>query len=245
MRRLLPHPADEIDVGDELWAEDRDGGDRPWLIANMIASLDGAATIDDRSGQLGGPADKLVFHALRSLADVILVGAGTVRAERYGPPRHDPSDVERRIAAGMSDRARIAIVTSSLDLEDELPLFGDPDARPLVLTVESADPGRRARLERVADVVTAGTTHVDAETAILALAELGARTVLCEGGPTLLGGLHQADLVDEWCVTLSPVAVSGTGPRIAFGSTASVRRLELDRLWEEDGMLFAREIRPR
>ena len=129
---------------------------RPWLIANMIASFDGAATVDGRSGQLGGPPDQEVFHALRGLADVILVGAGTVRAERFGTPRHDPEDTERRLAAGMDERARIAMVTSSLELELDLPVFSDPDARPLVLAAPTADADRRRRLEEVADVVTAG-----------------------------------------------------------------------------------------
>ncbi len=245
MLRLIPQPLGEIDVRAELWAEARDGGTRPWVVANMIASLDGAATIDGRSGRLGGPGDKAIFHALRGVADVILVGAGTVRAERYGPPRHDPSDTERRLAAGMAERARIAIVTSSLELEDDLPLFGDPTARPLVITVENADPAERARLEQVADVVNAGVQRVDPAVALSRLSDLGARTVLCEGGPMLLGGLHDADLIDEWCVTISPVGTAGTGARIAHGTTATARRLELDRLWEEDGMLFLREIRPR
>jgi riboflavin-specific deaminase-like protein len=245
MRRLLPVPTAEIDLRDELWAEDRDGGDRPWVMANMISSLDGTATIDGRSGQLGGPGDRELFHALRGRSDAILVGAGTVRAERYGPPRVDERDVDRRAAIGLSERPVIVIVTASLDLDPELPVFGDPTARPVVITVEKADPARVERLSEMADVVVAGTDRVDGALAVALLASLGSRTILCEGGPTLLGDLHAADLVDEWCVTVSPVTTAGRGVRIAHGDTAVAHRLELDRVWEEEGMLFLRELRPR
>src|SRR4051794_21978816 len=133
MRRLLPEPAVEIDLRHELWAEDRDGSARPWVMANMISSLDGAATVDGRSGQLGGPGDRELFHALRGRADTILVGAGTVRAERYGPARIDERDRARRAELGLPERALIVIVTASLELDPELPVFGDPTARPVVM----------------------------------------------------------------------------------------------------------------
>ena len=136
MRRLWPDPGEVDDVVD-------DGGGRcacpapdgrPWVLVNMVASLDGAITIEERSGGLGSPADKAMFSALRGVADVILVGAGTVRAEGYGPARPSEAIRAARLARGQQEVPRIAVVTRSLDLDASTPLFTDSVRPPIVIT---------------------------------------------------------------------------------------------------------------
>jgi riboflavin biosynthesis pyrimidine reductase len=243
MRSLLPDPADAVEVDAAIWNELRHRRDGAWVVANMISSVDGAATVEGRSGALGGPADKAVFMALRGVADVVLVGAGTVRAERYGPPKLDDSTIARRVEAGRQRLPRIAMVSGSLDIDLALPVFADPTLRPVVITHARHDPVRRTALDDVADVWEVGEDTVDVTRALAQLATAGAGVVLCEGGPSLLGQLHVADLVDEWCVTLGPVAAAGAARRIATTATPEVRELTLDRLWEDDGLLFLRYLR--
>lgn len=243
MRALLPAPTEDLDVEAAIWDESRQASDGPWLLANMISSVDGAATVEGRSGALGGPADRAMFMSLRGIADVVLVGAGTVRAERYGPPKLDASTIARRTDAGRDPLPRIAMVSGSLDIDLALPVFADPSLRPLVITHAQHDRTRRNALEDVADVWEIGTETVDVARTLVELGAAGAGVVLCEGGPSLLGQLHVADLVDEWCITLGPVAAAGAARRIATTATPEVRALTLDRLWEDDGLLFLRYLR--
>jgi riboflavin biosynthesis pyrimidine reductase len=235
VRQLLPHPLDEVDPAGAYAADarPRHEGGRPWVLVNMIASLDGGTAVDGVSGPLGGPADKQVFRAIRAVADVILVGAGTVRAEGYGPA---------------SGAARIAVVTASGDLDPGLRVFRDAAGphRTLVVTAASCPPGRRAALAEVADVVVAGDERVDLRRALHKLAGLGAAVVLAEGGPSLNGQLVANDLVDEWCLTLSPSLVAGSSPRAASGPapTGAPLRFRLDRLLvADDGLCFLRYVR--
>lgn len=189
----------------------------------MIASVDGATTIGGLSGGLGGPGDRRVFLALRSLADAILVAAGTVRAERYGPAPF------------------IAVVTRTCNLDWESPFFTAATSRPVVVTVSSTPRSNRDRAAEVADIVVAGDTDVDLPLALRALADRGAASVLAEGGPTLNGHLAAAGLIDELCLTLSPRLVGGEARRILAGPPvpgAALRRLHA--LYEDDGFLFLR-----
>lgn len=147
MQRLWPTPGEINDiaalVADEArppWAA------RPWLLVNMITSLDGAIAIEGRSGGLGGPADAAVFAALRGIADVILVGAGTARTERYGPPRPSAATRRARQARGQAPAPRIAVVTRSLTLDLASPLFTEAEERPLVIAPAAADPARLAEV---------------------------------------------------------------------------------------------------
>ncbi len=245
MRQLLPVAADVDPV--EAYGADRrvrqDG--RPWVLANMVASADGAAAIEGTTGSLGGAADRAAFHAIRGVADIIVAAAGTVRAERYRPPR-EPSEVVARGRAerGQSDRPRIAVVTRRLDLDPGLELFSDPDRRPVVFTAASSDPERRSLLEPVADVVVLGEESVDLAQMITWLGDLGARVVLTEGGPSLLGQFLAEDLVDELCLTIAPLAVAGPAMRIAHGNDASQpRHLVIDRVLESGSELLVRYIR--
>jgi riboflavin biosynthesis pyrimidine reductase len=255
MQMLWPPAAgDTTDALDPLAVYDADPrpapAGRPWVMVNMIASADGSATgTGGVSGGLGGPGDKAVFAAVRSVADVIVAGAATVLAEDYGPSRPSPEVTRLRLARGQGARARIAVVSASLRFEPDRRLFtkSPPDARPIVLTTATADPARRRALDAAADVHTAGDTTVDWRRALEVLAtEAGAGVVLCEGGPRVVAQLVALDLVDELCLTVAPVLVAGPGPRIAHGTeTPPARLLGLDRVLTDDGFLFLRYVRPR
>lgn len=184
------------------------------LRANMVASADGAASLDGRSGGLSGRGDRMVFTVLRSLADLILVGAGTARAERYRPAS----------AAGLWTGLRppgapppaIAVVTASLNLDPEGPLLTEAPAgaQTIVITAATAPADRKAAIARHARIIEAGERAVDVTAAVTELDRLGYARILCEGGPTLLGQLAGAGLVDELCLTTSPVLAAGRAGRI-------------------------------
>jgi riboflavin biosynthesis pyrimidine reductase len=247
----------DVDPADVYGADSRRPvGDRPWVLANMIASIDGAATDPTgRSAGLAGPADQRVFSALRAVADIVLAGAGTVRTERYGPARMLPAQEHARRSRGQSPGPRIAVVTRSLALDLELPLFRDAsdEYRPIVITttagldrVRSSAGATAARdLAMVAEIVVAGDQSVDWGTALRALRTTArAGVVLVEGGPTTLPQLVAADLVDELCLTVSPQLVGGDGPRILSGlGIDAPRRMMLDRVLLEDDYLFLRYLR--
>ena len=251
MRQLLPCPIDDRDAGsDEVdplvlyGADDRPGpDDRPWVLVNMVASADGGTAVDGRSGALGGPADKRVFAAVRAVADVVLVAAGTVRAERYGPPR--PSDEVRhqRRARGQAEAPRLAIVTRSLDLDLDAPLFADAEQPPFVVVSADVDPTRRSAAAERAQVLVCGEREVSLTLALQALHAEGARVVLVEGGPSLNGQLVAADLVDELCLTVSPLLVAGSSARVAHGDRSIATRMRVRRILEDDGLLFLRYTR--
>ena len=222
VRRLMPPPEVELDRADlaTVYTDPRrrrhDG--RPWVMVNMIETIDGATTLEGLSGGLGGPGDRAIFSLLRGLADVVLVGAATVRAEHYGPPSK----------AGQ----RIAVVSRSgmLDWTSELFTSG---AGVAVLPEDGPDvPVPHLR---------AGRGDVD----LAAIArQLDADVALVEGGPTLNGQLAAAGLVDELCVTVAPRLVSGTGKRISVGAPAAEpTTLALMHVLEEDGFLFLRYVR--
>lgn len=245
MQRLLPDPAHDIDVLEQYGGGREPLNGRPWVFLNMVASLDGAVTVDGRSGGLAGDADQRLFQTLRTFADVILVGAGTVRAERYGPPSDDAAERAIREARGVWPVARVAVVTGTASLDYAGRLFVEPSSRPLLLTTTSAQQERVAHAREVADVVEAGEDRVDLSTALRALGELGARVVLCEGGPHLNGHLLSSGLVDELCLTVSPLLVAGGADRVVEGEVLpEPLGLELVHVLEEDGFLFLRYCRP-
>jgi len=242
VRQLLPEPRDHVDPATAVWEEAREASGRPWVFTNMVQSLDGAATVDGRSGGLGGSGDRAVFRALRAVADVVLVGAGTVRAEQYGPVVVDDAQTERRSAAGRPAEQRIAVVSASLRLDPTLPLF-ERGPRPIIITSERGAEQATSALADAAEIVPTGVDTVDLRNALDALWGAGLRCVLCEGGPSLLGQLSEEGLVDEWDVTVAPLAAGGTSRRITVSDTAHPAPLELVRVWESDGALFLRHIR--
>jgi riboflavin biosynthesis pyrimidine reductase len=191
-----------------------------WLRANMVASLDGAATVAGRSGGLSGEADEQVFAMLRAHADVILVGAGTVRAEGYGPVRPESEGLRWAfLRDGRPPSPPIAVVTRALDLDLDGPLLtgAPPHARTILITTESAPADRRSAAARTAEVILAGEARVDLKAAVEALAERGHQRISCEGGPHLLGQIADAGLLDELCLTVSPVVAGPGADRIVTG----------------------------
>ena len=256
MRKLLPGPAAEVDLLDVYPAAARTPpAGRPWVMVNMIASADGAVAVGGASRGLGSPADQAVFQAVRACADWILVGAGTVRAERYRLPRPSAAALETRRQAGRSDRPSLAVVSASLDFDPGLPMLADQrpgEARPLILTGPDAPRDRAEHLAGTAEVVRLEPpTAPPAEAARIgspaaALGELGrrgAKVVLSEGGPTLNAWLADAGMIDELCLSIAPLLAGGPSPRLIHGAAlAGPLTLELAHLLEEDGMLFARYL---
>ncbi|MFJ8309473.1 MULTISPECIES: pyrimidine reductase family protein [unclassified Streptomyces] len=217
--------------------------DGSWLRANMVSSLDGAGQHEGRSQPLSSPTDMRVFGTLRALADVVVVGAETVRLEGYRPARARAEFAARRAAAGQGPAAAIAVVSASLDLDFSLPLFTSPLVPTLVLTGAAADPDRiRAAQRAGAEVVVAGDgPGVEPERAVRALADCGLRRLLTEGGPRLLGQFVAAGVLDELCLTVSPTLTAGDAQRIASGPPVPVpQRFALTALLEEAGFLYTR-----
>ncbi|MCU1447259.1 pyrimidine reductase family protein [Cryobacterium sp.] len=215
----------------------------PHLRVNFISSLDGAATHDGLSGGLGDDADRLVFDTLRMLSDVILVGAGTVRAEGYGGIRFTDDAVAWRLAHGLPEHPPVAIVSGRLDLDATHPVFTRAASRPMVITHAGAPADRRAALAEVADVLVCGDSAVDHALMVTTLTERGYPQVLCEGGPGLFGSLLAADRVDELCLTLAPLLESGRAPRIAGAREASPRRMRLAHALPAGDTLLLRYLR--
>lgn len=241
MRELWPRPDDDAAVEDRLADEERPAPQgRPWVMVNMIATVDGATSVDGVSGELGGDGDRRVFRALRALPDVILVGAATVRAERYGPPRPSAAVREQRTARGQDPAPRLAVVTRSGDLDPELGLFTPDGPRPLVYVGWGASQERREALAGVAEVVERPGDEVDLADVLADLRGRGADVVLCEGGPSLNGQLVSAGLVDEWHLSLAPRLVAGRAERAAHGPLADPPLdMGLHRvLGDDEGYLF-------
>jgi riboflavin biosynthesis pyrimidine reductase len=214
---------------------------RPAVRLNMIVSVDGGTSWGGVSGALGGPADKALFTDLRSLADLVLVAAGTMRAEGYGPAKLRDDLRAARHARGQTPVPPIAVVSRSCDLDWDTPFFAEAEERPLVVTVANAPVVNRERAAEVADVIVAGEADVDFALALAELGRRGTRSVLAEGGPTLNGQLAAADLLDELCVTLAPRLASGDAKRILAGSTLDeLRVLDLHAVYEQDDYLFLR-----
>ncbi|GAA4545595.1 pyrimidine reductase family protein [Pseudonocardia xishanensis] len=232
VRRLLP-------PGPDLSDDDLPGVyayppalDRPWVRVNFVSSLDGAVSVDGASAGLGTPADKAVFGVLRRLADVILVGSGTARAERYRGARTP--------TIGRDAPPPIAVVTGSAALETDLGLFTDTAVPTIVLTTAEAPADRRAALrEAGGDVVE--LPDLEPATILGELERRGLRRVLCEGGPGLHGDLVAAGAVDELCLTLSPLLAAGDAGRIARSAGGhDPERMGLDQVLESDGTLLLR-----
>jgi riboflavin biosynthesis pyrimidine reductase len=219
------------------------------LRLDMVTSVDGAASVAGRSAGLQTPGDNAVFAVLRDLSDVILVGAGTARAEGYGPAVPGPARQARRRELGYPPIARIAVVSRSLDIDPASPLIAGaaPGCRTLVVTHSASDLDRRAALERAgAEVVVAGDGDVNLVRVREELMARGLRRIVCEGGPTLLADLVAARAADELCLSSTPWLAGPGAGRISAGRPwEGVLRAELTHLLEEDGALFARYRLPR
>jgi riboflavin biosynthesis pyrimidine reductase len=243
MYQLLPppHRNRQVDLT-EVYAYPV--GARHWVRANMVASVDGAATAGGKSEGISGEADKRIFGVLRALADVVLVGAGTVRTEGYRPARVREQYQPARAAAGQAPTAAIAVVSRALDLDWSLPLFTSPAVPTIVLTASDAPQDRiDAATEAGAEVIAAGTGSVDLGLAVDRLAERGLGRILCEGGPHLLAQLAAAGKLDELCLSVAPQLRGGDSMRILAGPDLTEELpLILHTLLTEDGFLFSRYL---
>ncbi|MXW61443.1 MAG: pyrimidine reductase family protein [Acidimicrobiaceae bacterium] len=254
VQQILPTWIEDVDPLDIYPDDPRPAPmGRPWVMVNMIASLDGATAVNGLSGDLGGPADRAVFRAVRASCDWIVVASGTATAESYGPPKQTEAVVESRLRTGRSAVPRLAIVTASGAVDPTIPAFahaadptvddlGPDQRRPLVITGEQADPERLAALN--AEIVRLPMTRPQPSAVLDELHRRDAQVVLCEGGPTWNGQLVQAGLVDEICVSISPILAGGTSSRTVAGAEQAVPiQMRLSRLLSEDGLLFARYTR--
>ncbi|MHB1928689.1 MAG: pyrimidine reductase family protein [Acidimicrobiales bacterium] len=220
------------------------------LRANFVVTLDGAVEIGGHSGGIGGDADREVLATLRALADVVVVGAGTARAESYGPAWLTAARRERRARRGQPPLPTMAVVTRSAELDPASRLFAErrtgqpaPPA-PLVFTSGVAPVDRRGRLAEVADVRVIGQDALDLAAMVASLRADGHQRILCEGGPRLFGDLLGAGLVHELCLTHSPW-IAGTGRTTLSQGWApdageAPARFALTDLFSGDGRLFAR-----
>jgi riboflavin biosynthesis pyrimidine reductase len=219
----------------------------PWVRANFITSADGGATAEGTSGTLAGPGDKFIFNLLRELADVIVVGAGTVRIEGYSGAHLGVAQRQRRQDRGQSEVPQIAIVTRSGRLDRDMGVFSRTEVPPLVLTcTAAADQTRRllADLAEVVDCSGGDPGNVD-EAALLAILKArGLGRILTEGGPSLLGSFVQRDMLDELCLTIAPYLVGGLARRIATGPGQVLTRMHSAHVLTDDaGYLYTRYVR--
>ena len=250
VRQVYPPPGDhpDVDLVDCFHADQRPApAGRPWVLVNMVNSVDGAVAVDGRAGGLSGPADMRLYQVLRGLADVVLVGAGTVRAEGYRTPRTPDGRVAKlRDRRGQAARPRLAVVSGRLDLDPTIGMFSehDPsDPRPLIYTTTAADPGRRATMEPVAEVVDLGSVEWSPSAMLADLSARGTEVVLCEGGPTLNGQLLAEGLIDEYCLAISPRVVGGSGRADLVEQVAGApHEFRLDRVLVAEGFLFCRYL---
>lgn len=234
-------PVREIGVSDDLAIRYADAPDG--VRVNMILSLDGCAAFSGVAGPLSNPCDQTLLRTLRGYADVVLVGAGTVRAEQYGPVRLTPAQAAyRRERFGTASAPPVAVVTRTGDLPESL--FAEPAQRPLLITTAALARSRPDLHERT-DVLIAGEVGVDIGAALQRLRARGLRRILCEGGPTLLDELTAADLVDEICLTVSPTLAADSGAaRPGASGLRTPTRLRLAHAVSLDDYLYLRYRRP-
>ena len=194
--------------------------DRPHLALNMVATADGRITIGGRSGPIGNQADRELFHELRAQVDAVMVGAGTLRTERYGRIVRDPDRRARRAAAGLEEDPLAVVVCASLALDPQLPLLQEPDQRVAVITsAEGEIGGTRAQVEYVRSFADGSAPRpIPLAPAMRELRERGVRTVLCEGGAVLNSALLSEGLVDELFLVIASKLAGGAGPGVVSGS---------------------------
>jgi riboflavin biosynthesis pyrimidine reductase len=232
LRRLYGYPAEQNGV---------------WLRANFISTLDGGATVDGTTGRLGESGDRALFRLLRELADVILVGAGTVRIEGYAGARPSVAERQSRQMRGQSEVPQLAIVTRSGRLNHDMPVFTRTEVPPLVLTCAAATEQTGRRLAGLANVVDCSgddPTRVDEAAMLVALADRGLHRVLTEGGPMLFGSFVERNLLDELCLTIAPSLIGGQASRIATGPGQVLTGMRcLHILTDQAGYLYTRYVK--
>jgi riboflavin-specific deaminase-like protein len=242
LRRLLPEPGEwtvedavaQLDLGARAPAA------RPYVVGNMVSSADGRAALGGKSGGLGNAADRELFHELRTAPDAVMVGSGTLRVERYGRFVRDPARRDRRVAAGLAPDPIGCVVSRSLRLPTDIPLFQDPDSTIVVYTSSEAKlepcPARVLLVELPEAELTLTTVLGRLR------ADHGVRSVLCEGGPTILGALLAEGLLDELFLSLAPKLAGGGHDLTTVEGPGLADPVELELRWalESEGCLFLR-----
>jgi riboflavin-specific deaminase-like protein len=240
LRRLLP-TAGELTADDaaaELDFAADAPPDRPYVALNMVATADGRATVEGRTAPISSVADRQVFHALRTRVDAVMVGAGTLRTERYGRLVRDRHRREQRVVAGFAADPLAIVVSGRLELPSDLPLLQDPDSTVVVITASNASLDGCA-----AQVSYLRSAPVDVAGALATLrSEHGVRSILCEGGPLLNASLLTAGLVDELFLTTVPKLAGGAGALTIVGAAPLDDPLDARLRWllTHDSELFAR-----
>jgi riboflavin biosynthesis pyrimidine reductase len=241
VQSLYPTTPSELSHDDlvEIYAYPHE---RRWVRANFVTTLDGAAQGgDSKSGTLSSAGDRTLFALLRSLCDVVIVGANTTRVEGYQPIRPSELDMSTRSRLGLAPVPTVAVVSRSLEIDSSLLAGGE--APTIVVTTKEAVEAHPERASDAAAVIVAGERSVDFGTALDELAARGLQRVLCEGGPSLMRDLVSSRRLDELCLTIRPLIVAGDRYRIARGDAiAPVCRMALRSLLEADGDLFARYV---
>lgn len=241
LRQLFPEPG-EVDIEHVYGTLGPVAMDRPHVTINMVASVDGGTAVAGKTGVLSSPPDRAIFRLLRSLADVVLVGAETVRAEGYGTVKADDEIRGRRVARGQTPVAALAIVTRSLHLNWSSKVFTEPTQRPFVIAPADAEVEALRAAEKVATVIRAGQSSVDLREALRSLrVDHGVSSVLGEGGPTLNAQLAGAELLDQLCLTVSARLIGGDSKRILAGTALDPpRSLTLASALASDSELYLR-----
>lgn len=241
LNRLHPGPLEQVEAS-AAYAYPS-GADR-YLRANMVTSVDGAAALEGRVGALTGPADQQLLLTLRSLCDVLIVGAATVRAEGYGPVTVIPELQAQRHESGQLVAPRLAVLSRSIDVDLGSRAFTAAIERPIILTTELADREQVRAAEEVAEVLVAGEERVDLRRATDLLAEQGLTRMLTEGGPSVLADLYAHHLVDELCLAVSPLVACGDFTRVTSGpALASPQPVRLEAVLEKEEFVFLRYTR--
>jgi 5-amino-6-(5-phosphoribosylamino)uracil reductase len=239
--RLLPEPGTVAldELRKELHFQGKD--DRPHTLVNFVASVDGRATLQGKSGKLGDDGDRAIFHLLRERVDAILAGTGTLAIERYGPLIRTDEARERRVKEGLPPEPLALVVTRSGRVPTEIPLFQTPDTRAIVFTGADAPPPTDCPAD--VEVIQLDPGELTLVTVLRMLRQdKGVRSLLCEGGPTMFGALLHERVVDELFLTVAPkLAGGGQGPTIATGpELAEPAAANLSWALERNGSLFLR-----
>jgi riboflavin-specific deaminase-like protein len=239
LRRLLPDEA-ETTVAEQLAGLDLKPlalPDRPYLVLNFATTLDGRAAISGRSGPIGSETDTEMLQRLRTRVDAVMIGAGTMRAERYGRIVSDPDLRAYRERTGLAHDPLGVLISNRLDLPWDASLFTNGGGRVVVFTASEQEP---PETETPVTIVR-HPEGVELDRALeWLLRERGIRSVLCEGGPTLHGRLREGGLADELFLTIAPKIAGGEGPRVLEGALPDIDQVELAWLLESEGELFAR-----
>jgi riboflavin-specific deaminase-like protein len=239
VRRLLPDEA-ETTVAEQLAGLDLNElahPERPYLILNFATTLDGRAAIQGRSGPIGSATDTEMLQRLRTRVDAVMIGAGTMRAERYSRMVSDPDFRAYRERAGLAPDPLAVIVSNRLELPWDAGLFTTGGGQVVVFTASEEEPPETA----TPVTVVRHPDGVELDRALgWLLTERGIRSVLCEGGPTLHGRLREGGLADELFLTIAPKIAGGEGPRVLEGALPDIDLVELAWLLESEGELFAR-----